>query len=1101
MYGRTVTVNHRNGSTTGTVSLGAREAGPAYYYVYDSSNAGCSGTSTDNNCYDIRFVNASSGVGGTDERQNFANWFSFYRTRNLMTVSSAALAFTSVPETTRVAWQALNSCRGSTSALVTADCEGWETTATNFSNAIKPFAGTQKSNFYYWLSRLKTRTSTPLRQAMARAGSYFSSSGNNSPYDNDLSTTDATEYSCRKNFHLMMTDGIWNDSVSGYGNYDSASHTLPDGTAYTSRRPYLDSNSDSVADIAFYYWANDLRTGLDNTVPGYFSDYSSSGTAQYFNAKNDPASWQHMVNFTVGLGLTAFLANTGLTWGGDTFSGSYTNILAGTQNWPTASSGVDGNVADLWHAAVNSRGKFYNASDPQALVAAFQDIVDTVSSRASAGGGAGLSSNTTQINQQDATVYRAKFNADWSGLLEALPVHTDGSFGTAYWDAGQLLPTPSERNIFTTNGGAVEDFTTCTTGSPLATALNADATGTVDNLCAKRLNWLRGDAKITAAAWDTNTDTLTFTATGHGFEVGDVVVVSGVTTSTVTNTFNGTYTITAATADTFSVAKASSPGTYASGGKGQYDIFRKRSSVLGDIINSDPAYSKAEDFGYGGGSVTLNGHSSYQSYVTTKSNRAPVIAVGANDGMLHVFNAETGAEFFAYVPAGVYDNLSTLTSPGYSHKFFVDGSPSVGDAYIGGGWKTYVLGSLGAGGRSIFALDITSPGTFSTGDVKWEFSDAADLGLTYSTPEIAAVDNSTWAAVFGNGYNSTNGCAILYVVQLDNVASASKISTGICGNNGLSTPYLLDSDGDKVMDTAYAGDLQGNLWKFVNSSGSWSVGNGGDPLFTARNVNNDVQPITSKPKVANHPNGGHLVYFGTGSYLGSADLANDDVQSFYAIWDKPSTTGTVARTDLQQQTILNTLNAFGYTVRTTSKNTPNWGSQRGWFMDLPATAGSASERIISTPLVLEFVSPSVPDRVLFVTNTPNSDPCSVGGTTWLMELDLITGSRTSVSVFDLNSDNLSPDNPFDVNDTVDQQDTNGDGTISDEEKIPASGMALPSQYGITAEPLLLHNPDTGKIVKEFTGSTGVSGAPTADQSGEPPPLAGAPTRIYWQQIL
>ncbi len=217
-----------------------------------------------------------------------------------------------------------------------------------------------------------------------------------------------------------------------------------DGTSYTSRNPYQDSNSNSLADVAFKFWATDLRTDLDDNVPSYVTDFSGLTSDQYFNPKNDPSSWQHMVNFTVGLGLTPFLANTGLTWGGNTYAGSYTDIVSGTKSWPTtSSSGVDGNVADLWPAAINSRGKFYSAEDPSALVTAFQEIVNTISTIAASGGGAGLSSNTTQIDQEGALIFEAKFNADWSGRLLARPVQTDGSLGTEYWDAGHSYPLPT----------------------------------------------------------------------------------------------------------------------------------------------------------------------------------------------------------------------------------------------------------------------------------------------------------------------------------------------------------------------------------------------------------------------------------------------------------------------------------------------------------------------------------------------------------------------------------------------------------------------------------------------------------------------------------
>jgi len=234
---------------------------PAYYYVFDGTNTSCTAVvadqKEDNDCYDIRIVSATSGAdrdgndtispAEADERQNFANWYSFYRTRSLATIASASIAFYDFDASTRLAWQGLNSCRGSASSLETASCQGWQ--APSVSNAIKPFSGTHKQNFYSWLFRQGFSSGTPLREAMIRAGAYFSTTGENSPYDDDLLNAGTVsvgsgQLSCRKNFHILMTDGIWTDStLSGIGSQDNA---LP--------APYGDSNTNSLADVAYKYW-------------------------------------------------------------------------------------------------------------------------------------------------------------------------------------------------------------------------------------------------------------------------------------------------------------------------------------------------------------------------------------------------------------------------------------------------------------------------------------------------------------------------------------------------------------------------------------------------------------------------------------------------------------------------------------------------------------------------------------------------------------------------------------------------------------------------------------------------------------------------------
>ncbi|WP_200332803.1 pilus assembly protein [Thiocystis violacea] len=1126
----------------------------AYYYRWCASTdhpltcpSSCDGTKDDEDCYIKIDVSATSGPSseiGADERQNFANWYSFYRTRSLATVSAAMQAMGKVElGELRFGWQTLNCSEGGLNCCNTLPNSGtWNCKArnstdptTNFDNRIRNFDSGHQARFMNWLEHTapptpSIDTGTPLRTALARAGEYYRNNGVYSPYAEDPQVSTGTEYSCRRNFHLLMTDGIWNGALPSpsAGNFDGSSHTMPDGTSYTSRPPFADSQSDTLADFAAKYWGTDLRDGgsdnsgsctgptcntllpykLDTATPLTLTTDAQIQDYIYWNPKNDPATWQHMTNFTVSLGLSAIMTNP--AWGGSTFAGDYSALLAGTKPWPTLSLTTDDplKVYDLWHTAINSRGKFFSADDPDSLAAAFEDILDTISAVSSPSGGAGLSADSTGVTTNtigtltaSTLVFEATNNADWSGKLQARNINlTDYSLGSVVWDAGQRMPAAPARNIFTLNDSdSGETLTAASCSGALGTALDLDAAGASDGLCEQRINWLRGDARVQDAQCS-GTGTLQITATNHGFLVDDAVTISGIITGASTSArYNGAFKVLSASTDTFdvSVAGGCETPTYAGGGRVRYTAFRDRNgNVLGDILGSDPVYVSNDDHGYGGyggGSMVLNGSGSYSAYVAGKTTRPPMLYAGANDGMLHGFRADqgfadSGVEKLAYVPRGVYDNLSALTDPGYAHKFYVDGPIGVGDAYIGAAWGTYLAGSLGAGGKSVYALDISSPTTFTAADVLWEFSDANDLGLTYGKPQIAATTDSQWGVIFGNGYNSANEHAYFYVVDLANGNQLAKVATNTQDTNGLSAPYLHDSTGDKIIDVAYAGDLRGNLWKFVNSSGTWSLGNAGLPLFTA----NSGQAITSRPKVAAHPDGGLLVYFGTGSYLTDDDAASSDQQSFYAIWDN-GVAGTVSRSDLQGQSIIQTTTFSGYSVRTTTDNLPNWSTQRGWYLDLTVDGSKPSERVLSTPLVLEFISASVPDRILFVTNTPTDDPCGSGGTTWLMELDLITGARTATSVFDFNGDY-----GFDDSDLMD---TDGDG-VGD---TAVSGIALPTSYGMTGEPLVLEtaNPNRTQggslLIKEYSGTTGVSGPGGAPlQQGEGG--GGRVQRIYWQQI-
>lgn len=425
--------------------------------------------------------------------------------------------------------------------------------------------------------------------------------------------------------------------------------------------------------------------------------------------------------------------------------------------------------------------------------------------------------------------------------------------------------------------------------------------------------------------------------------------------------------------------------------------FRLRNGLLGDIVNSDPFYAGTEEnYGY----AKLSGEgSSYNDFLSSKKNRRPMVYVGANDGMLHGFDADSGQERFAYVPNGVYPSLSRLTAPNYVHQYYVDGPPMVADAYVGGSWRSILVGSLGAGGRSVFALDVSNPEKFGAANVLWEVSHA-DLGLVLGPAAVVRLDNGDWVALFGNGYNSASETAKLFVVNLETKA-VTIIATDSSTSNGLGPPMPVDLDGDLDADAAYAGDLQGNLWKFdlTGNSNNWKVaykqGNTPKPLFTARDPNGRVQPITTRPTVGQAVNGDILVLFGTGKFIGSSDLqvsGTSPVHSFYGIKDQGAAITYTNRNGLQVQTIVKETSSY----RLTSKNQVA-DNKDGWYIDLIAST-KQGEMVVSPALL-------VYGKVVFTTLIPpKGDPCQPKGDSWLMVMDALTGVAPSQAVLDRNQD-------------------------------------------------------------------------------------------------
>ena len=544
-------------------------------------------------------------------------------------------------------------------------------------------------------------------------------------------------------------------------------------------------------------------------------------------------------------------------------------------------------------------------------------------------------------------------------------------------------------------------------------------------------------------------------------------------------------------------------------------LFRNRTSRLGDIVHAGPVFVGSPELNWPDGNGTTPGfpsdtaaYSIYKYNTSSDSNpgradRPGVVYVGSNDGMLHGFATETGTlgsagdEVLAYAPKALFSTNSSrgyhyLTESGYNHQYYVDLIPTVSDVYLGGAWKTVLVGGLRGGGRALYALDVTDPASFSEANaaniVKFEFTntDDADLGYTFSRPTIALMENGRWAIIVGNGYNAdtsagATGEASLYIIYLDadlsdgwNEGTAAtddyvKISTQTGDTstpNGLSTPAVVDMDGDGMADRVYAGDLLGNMWAFdldgSNESG-WDVaykqGTTPKPLFIA----GSTQPITVQPEVvlnpdvtssaSNFPN--TLVLFGTGQYVASGDNANLGAQAFYGVWDKG--TKELDTTDLVAQTITES-----GTLRTVSSNTVDYtdSSVFGWYIS-NLNLNSDGERVVTDPVVRG-------DIVYFNTSIPTDVTCSYGGSGWQMSIQYVSGANPNPAVFD----------------------TDGDGDV-DTDDTPASGVAF--EEGLPAAPSFLSN-------RRYTpGTRTQTGSEVVDDAVEE--LSGLATgRLSWEEL-
>ncbi|MBK59724.1 MAG: hypothetical protein CML01_13110 [Pseudomonas sp.] len=525
---------------------------------------------------------------------------------------------------------------------------------------------------------------------------------------------------------------------------------------------------------------------------------------------------------------------------------------------------------------------------------------------------------------------------------------------------------------------------------------------------------------------------------------------------------------------------------------------RKRKYLLGDVVNSDPVFVGAQDYGYSRLPAGTPGADSYAAYVATKAGKAPMLLVGANDGMLHAFNATTGVEAFAYMPSKVFADIRRITAPDYGmvsnpHRYFVDGQIFIGDAYIDNSWRTVAIGSYGAGYRGVFALDLTNAGTgtgFRPSDVLFELDDAnwADIGNVMSPGVIGHLPDGTWGAVFGNGYNSQNEQAKLLVVNLASAADRVAIATATsAAANGLSGPALL-ANAQRTLIQAYAGDLTGSMWKFAftgnNSTtrANWEVayksGSTPAPLFKAKNDAGQAQPITAVPELGYNPDGNRLmVFFGTGSYFMPSDVVvptppeTSRIESFYGLVDagaKISQASNDARSSLVEQTILLEKDVGSLSLRKVSNTTVDYSNKSGWYLDLikpnmSGTTGQQGERVVSAPILRN-------GRIIFPTVIPSQNVCSAGGDSWLMELDAWSGGRLAYPVFDVN----------------------GDGVINDLDLVDGDPMSgKKSRQGIIKTPAII---SAGDIEYKFASGTAGGIDVTVEKGG------ANEGRLSWRQL-
>ncbi len=964
-----------------------------------------------------------------EQQTNFANWFSYYRKRHY--VMKRAISEVIEDSRARLGLGLINqndSVPGSGSREVGTPVASVDTFTNPDNNATET---ANKAQIMANLLRGRVGGSTPLRRGLARVGEYFIGS---SGADRDLfgftlgdDPNSANGFSpilkadlggtCQQNFAVLLSDGFWNGDDPGVGNADNDG--VPGGYDQAS---YGDAFSNTLADVAMHYYERDLNGNLANNVGEVDLDIGTDSNPQ-----------QHLVTFTVAFGVTGNIPLKKAD-GSDCLPGNRTDSLA-TQNWPSecdptlatgwpeAVGDTSTAVDDMLHAAWNGRGLYLNAKNPEDLIASLNRAIQEITSRDSSSAAA-VAVDTVDVSG-GGRIFQGRFNSsDWSGELYAAVIDANG-VGADVWAAHELLANRASPRVLITRND--------TGGIPFAFPADYTAPAANEMTAAQVADILAAD-----------TDRSGF-ADEQAFGESLVAYLAGATAN-----------------------EGDSSGQ-----------FRARGGLLGDIIHSSPVFVGAPNPGLYPDGIEGGGVNSYYQWANVDAaNRIPMVYVGANDGMLHGFRAEDGEEVFGYFPQQLFSSatgkgLHWLAEQGYSHRYYVDMTPTVADVFIdtgdgaGASWHTILVGGLRGGGRGFFALDVSDPSEFTTtagaaANVLWEFTHD-DLGYTYSEPTIVktngpivdGVNTGRWAVIFGSGYepgSASDGRAKLFIKFLDNaLPSEIVIDTGVgsivngdCQSaasdcNGLSTPSVIDLNGDGIADRVYVGDLHGNLWVFDISnatSARWDDADQHYRLFSAQDEFGNRQPITTQPAVAFHPTERGLstepnvmVFIGTGQYVAEGDPSSTGVQSFYGVWDAGASVGTLgldgvltnSRDQLIEQTLEESLQTFGegadaveLTVRLLSSNPVDYDTKKGWYVDFNTASSNSRERVIVNPGIFG-------DLVFYTTLVPAENLCGTGaGYSWLMVHDLASGGEPSFVALD-----VSGNSNYGAEDTVNGREVAG----------------------------------------------------------------------------
>ena len=886
--------------------------------------------------YRYDYIASNFTTGGAEAAQNFANWWTYYGNRNRAMIAGITNGL-----------KGLSNMRVASFPFVNPPALSSNLTMYDMGSP------TEKATLINQVRALNAGGgSTPSRRGTAYMIRQFHRTDGGAPI----------KYQCQRNAAMLFTDGYTNESsqsaVTSY--FDVGDQDLTLGAPYGGL-PYSGgvASQNTIADYAMWGYLTNPRPDLPTGGVPLPAGCPGAGVGSGVDCNRN----LHVNFYGVTLGAIGQIY--------DVNEAATNDPYANPPSW-TATSSTNlnpANVDDIWHAALNARGEYINANTPKDITDAMRRILQKVSSGASPSGSIAMAG--------------ARISARSLSVVPSYEIRNEGTDWFSRLSASRIAIDPDTRLVTETNAWEASDRLASTPASARATHTWYGHAGGASQFNTSNI---------------TNLDVL----------CSNPAPMSRCSSAEITSRLG----IDAAAAVNYLLGETSREVRL--GG-----TLRDRTTLLGDIVNSSPVVSApTDDYGYRALPSPYGG-SSYNTYMTAKQSRPAMVYVGANAGMLHAFHggidhlgtvdaANGGREQFAFIPRAVLGHMGNLLYPyvaadggdqKFDHRYFVDGPVTVSDAYYGGSWKTVLVGTTGAGGRSVFGLNVSNPTGFNGATHRlWEVDDQHptvavrdNIGHVLGKPVIVPVKSGAtvaWKAIFGNGYNSKNGNAVLYVVDIQTgvvqITQAIEPGAPATGTNGLGNIVVVDRWGgtgmtanarDGYADTVYAADQKGAIWKFDLRTMAASINT---PVFTTQEqVEAGVtyrQPIIGGLTATAGRGAGVMLLFGTGSFSFVNDASDDSVQSIYGVLDTGAA-GTRTRTNLQQQTILVSTDD----TRTISNTGVTLGTS-GWYLDLPAGERSVGyPRVASGVLFIPTYAPSI------------ADGCSTQGMNWLYGLNTRTG--------------------------------------------------------------------------------------------------------------